>query len=244
MAVLIINLLVLPFLDATICGLNNLIAAIVTAIQRSLEESTYSLFDPSTDVRTAFHRILDHIDDPQIKPIILKILDLNTERIEGKSIYDFVAESFFGDPDHSTFPQDERRMNEMIGNFTEMSNRYLSFNDDAFDMSSLESAVDIMTDITDVLEKIESQLNYVYQNIVQPAQSFVDAIVEPFEDISVALEPFQPVIDVFAEITDAISWLKCPKELGFICDLGTYKRVELFMIIDNPLPNMKRLWLV
>lgn len=226
----IITFLVLPFLDATICGLNNLLAAIVVAIQgalasvwsgrnRKLQDSAY-LFDSNTDVRTAFLRVLEHIDDPHIKPVILKILDLNADRIEGKSILDFFMESM-GEEDPS-FVQDERRINMMIANFTEIGNRYLSYKENSVDLTSLKSAVGAINDVAQAFGTIDQKLEDVFTSVVVPAQQFANAIVEPFENIGKILEPFQPVIDVISEVIDAISWLECPDELGFICDLGEY----------------------
>jgi phage-related protein len=224
----IVIYLVLPFLDATICGLNNLLAAIVVAIQgalssvwpgrnRNLEDSA-NLFDSNTDVRTAFLRVLEHIDDPGIKPVILKILDLNADRIHGKSILDFFMESM-GEED-PTFAQDERRINMMIANVTEIGHRYLSYKEISVDITSLQRAVGAINDATQAFETIDKKLEEVFTNVVVPAREFANAVVEPFENISKILEPFQPVVDVISEIIDAISWLQCPDELGFICDLG------------------------
>jgi hypothetical protein len=45
--------------------------------------------------------------------------------------------------------------------------------------------------------------------------SFIDPVGDFFASF------LKPVVDVFADIADGLSFLQCPKELGFLCDLDT-----------------------
>jgi hypothetical protein len=213
----LIIVLVLPLFESTICGVNNLLAAIVVALLGALpypSPGDRRLIEPDMSVQEAFHHVLEHVADPTITPAVLQILNLNADRLAGKTVLDFVTESFQQeDPSY-------RRMLDLDA--TDIGLRFLSFNQTAVDLAPLEAAVNAIREATSAFETLDEKLADAFA-FVEPARTFANAVVGPFETIGRVLEPFSPVIDIMSTIAGALSFLECPSFLGFICDLGKRK---------------------
>jgi hypothetical protein len=218
LVLLVITTFTLPFYETRVCGLNNLLAAIAVELGAALipdrKLGGTSEVELDMNVTVVFDRVLEQVEDPTIKSAMLQILNMNADRLAGKTVLDFFQESLDEDDD----PLARRHLS--MANMTELAGRFLSFNSELVDVTSLKGAVDAIKEVNDVFCVLDDKLTSVYDSVVDPAIKFVDELVKPFESIADILEPFQPVIDVMEVIANAISFLQCPSVLGFICDLG------------------------
>lgn len=123
-------------------------------------------------------------------------------------------------------------------------NRRLNFDIAKFDTSILEDTIPLLEDVGNTLNAFAACANAVIQEIrdvLSVFNSFLQS--SAFDSFLHTVALLEPIMLPIFEITDKLSFLQCPKELGIICDLDELVASSIQKILQAigiPIDEMER----
>lgn len=134
-------------------------------------------------------------------------------------------------------------LEQPASNRTDFSRR-LNFDVTKFDTSILEDTIPLLEDVGNTLNGFAACADAAVQqirNVLSTFNSFLQS--SAFDSLLHTVALLEPIMLPIFEITDKLSFLQCPKELGIICDLDELVASEIKKIllsIGIPIDEMER----